>query len=436
MKSTLKSILEFHAQNPSEIVFIKDPNNIIAKEFLNDITLANHLDIILNNNSKVALSIDDIYLFCCTWIACQFLGKTTIMLPNNKSGTIIKLATHYDSLITDNDLDLSAKIINEYTLKDCETIFFTSGSTGEYKGYSKTIYNLEQESSAINSVIQSFSLKKINVLTTVSHQHLYGFSWAIVWPLLYQKIIHTERLFVPELIHKKLLQDNNILITTPVIISHLEGNITTPITNSLLISSASALSTDIAIKFQNSYNIPILEAYGSSETGVIAYRQQLIDRLWKPFDNVCITTESDQLVVRSLFFKQKKQLMSDIVALYNDKFELKGRVDKIVKIAGNRLSISQMQNILIDYDLIQDCVCIKRQSYREYIAAIICLNQAGQDLLQNFGKQNLIKQIKSYLLNYYSNVVIPKQWRFVTEIPTNSQGKRTLERLVELLDDN
>ncbi|XSZ47324.1 hypothetical protein ACP8HZ_00315 [Francisella noatunensis] len=72
------------------------------------------------------------------------------------------------------------------------------------------------------------------------------------------------------------------MITTPVIISHLEGNITTPITNSLLISSASALSTDIAIKFQNSYNIPILEAYGSSETGVIAYRQQLIDRLWKP----------------------------------------------------------------------------------------------------------------------------------------------------------
>ncbi|XSZ47325.1 hypothetical protein ACP8HZ_00320 [Francisella noatunensis] len=151
-------------------------------------TLANHLDIILNNNSKVALSIDDIYFFCCTWIACQFLGKTTIMLPNNKSGTIIKLATHYYSLITDNDLDLSANCHGmSIQLKDCETIFFTSGSTGEYKGYSKTIDNLEQESSAINSVIQSFSLKKINVLTTVSHQHLYGFSWTIVWPLLYQK---------------------------------------------------------------------------------------------------------------------------------------------------------------------------------------------------------------------------------------------------------
>ena len=437
MKSTLKSILEFYAQNPSKIVFIKDSNNIIAKEFLNDIkTLANHLDIILNNNSKVALSIDDIYLFCCTWVACQFLGKTIIMLPNNKSGTITKLAKHYDSLITDNDLDLSAKILNEYTLKDCETIFFTSGSTGEYKSYSKTIDNFEQESSAINRVIQSFNLKKIKVLTTVSHQHMYGFSWAIIWPLLHQKIIYTERLFVPELIHKKLLQDNNILVTTPVIISHLDGNISSPITNSLLISSASALSTDIAIKFQNSYNIPILEAYGSSETGVIAYRQQLIDILWKPFDNVCISSESDQLVVRSTFFKQEKQLMADIVALSNDKFELKGRIDKIVKIAGNRLSISQMQNILIEHDLIQNCACIKRQSYREYIAAIICLNQDGQDLLQKFGKQILIKQIKSYLLNYYSNVVIPKQWRFVTEIPTNSQGKRTLELLVELLDDN
>ncbi|GMN89229.1 AMP-binding protein [Francisella sciaenopsi] len=437
MKSTLKSILEFYAQNPSEIIFTKDSNNIIAKEFLNDIkTLANHLDITLSNNSKVALSINDIYLFCCTWIACQFLGKTTIILPNNKSGTITKLAKHYDSLITDNDLDLSAKIINEYTLKDCETIFFTSGSTGEYKSYSKTINNLEQESSAINSVIQSFNLKNINVLTTVSHQHMYGFSWAIIWPLLHQKIIYTERLFVPELIHKKLLQDNNILVTTPVIISHLDGSISSPITNSLLISSASALSTGIAIKFQNSYNIPILEAYGSSETGVIAYRQQLIDILWKPFDNVCISSESDQLVVRSPFFKQEKQLMADIVALSNDKFELKGRIDKIVKIAGNRLSISQMQNILIEHDLIQNCACIKRQSYREYIAAIICLNQDGQDLLQKFGKQNLIKQIKSYLLNYYSNVVIPKQWRFVTEIPTNSQGKRTLELLVELLDDN
>ncbi|API87442.1 AMP-binding protein [Francisella uliginis] len=436
MKESLKSALDFYAQNLSKTVFIKNSKSISAKEFLKNInSLANHFDTKLKSKNIIALCIDDIYLFCCSWIACQYLGKTTLMLPNNKSGTIANLAEQYDILVTEDDLKLSTETTKNYTIKGCETIFFTSGSTGNYKSCTKTINNIEEESYSINKAIENFKLKEANVYTTVSHQHLYGFSWALIWPLLYKKIIHTERLFIPEVIHKKLCQDNSILVTTPVIISHLEGNINKPITNSLIISAASELPTNVAIQFQNDYNIPILETYGSSETGVIAYRQPPSNSLWQAFNNVDISTDSNQLIVKSPFFNQEKLLMPDIVEMHNDKFKLKGRADKIVKIAGNRLSLSQMQNILLKHELIQDCACIKRQSYREYIAVLICLNQKGNDFLKEFNKQKLINKIKTYLLNYYPNTTIPKQWRFVAAIPTNSQGKRTQELLIEVLED-
>ncbi len=357
------------------------------------------------------------------------------MLPNNKHGTIINLSKHFDIFISEDDLELSTEATKNYTIKDCETIFFTSGSTGNYKRCTKTIHNIEEESYSINKVVENFKLGETNVYTTVSHQHLYGFSWALIWPLLYKKTIHTERLFIPELIHKKLCQDNCILVTTPVIISHLEGNTHKPITNSLIISAASKLPTNVAIQFQNNYSIPILETYGSSETGVIAYRQPPSNSLWQAFNSVDISTDSNQLIVKSPFFNQEKLLMPDIVEMHNDKFKLKGRVDKIVKIAGNRLSLSQMHNILLEHELIQDCASIKRQSYREYIAVLICLNQKGDDFLKEFNKQKLINKIKTYLLNYYPNTTIPKQWRFVATIPTNSQGKKAQELLIEVLEE-
>ncbi|ASG68889.1 aconitate hydratase [Francisella halioticida] len=428
----LKEVLSLFEQSPSRTVFIKNSSEISAKQFITDInSLANLWGNSLLNKQKIALAIDDVYFFCCAWIACNFLGKTTVMPPNNQQGTLNKLKTEYDIIIFDDDISFNTRSTKRFSIKNTDSIFFTSGSTREYKKYIKNTINLEKESFVLNKKINEFGLRKAQVYSTVSHQHLYGFSFFIIYPLLNKKIIHTTKLFIPENINRKLALDNVILITTPLIISHLRTRVDN-IKNSLLISAASELKRDNASEFNEHYNIPILEIYGSTETGVIAYRQQLINSNWNAFKGVDILIRDNLLIVKSPFFKDPEQAMQDVVEIHpNNSFTLKGRIDRTVKIAGKRVSLSHMEEILIENPLIRDAACIKRESYREYIAVLVCLSENRKSILSHIQKQELVSKFKNYLKKYFSIETIPKQWRFINNIPTNTQGKHSLSVILK-----
>ena len=117
MKKTLKETIDSYNQHPNKTVFVKDGKNISAEQFLNDINvLVNLWSDKLATFKKIALAIDDIYLFASAWVACQYINKTTIMLPNNKTGTQKKLSKHYDAIVYDHDIDFSAKSKNDFKI--------------------------------------------------------------------------------------------------------------------------------------------------------------------------------------------------------------------------------------------------------------------------------------------------------------------------------
>jgi acyl-coenzyme A synthetase/AMP-(fatty) acid ligase len=59
--------------------------------------------------------------------------------------------------------------------------FFTSGSTGAPKRVEKNLSRLERESAALDRI---WGNEAGHVVATVSHQHIYGLLYRIVWPLL------------------------------------------------------------------------------------------------------------------------------------------------------------------------------------------------------------------------------------------------------------
>lgn len=428
---------DFIKNNSNQTIFLDGEKNITAKEFLqNLISLTNLWKQQLVNKDRIALIVDDFYLFICAWFVCQILNKKVIILPNNQKGTLKILAEYYDTIIYDKDVVFSSDFeclefdINIH--KNSKTIFFTSGSSGTHKAYSKTLKDLEAESFAIKNCLNNFLSENTNIYATVSYQHLYGFSFYFIYAFLSGFIIQTQRLISPENVLNKLVKDNSLIITTPLMISHLDKKCQVG-ENTLVISSASSLSNDDALSFFNKYQKEVLEVYGSTETGVIAYRKQLTQPQWKCFSGVAISKDrNSQLIVKSDFCSQESQFMADRVDISSgNSFKLLGRIDRVIKLAGKRLSLSAMENTLKQHQWIQDSSCVLCKSYREYVGAMLVLSQEGRQELINLGRVLFTRKLREYLLDFYSLETLPKKWRIESEIPINTQGKKVLSEVLE-----
>lgn len=417
--------------NSHSISFIRKKKPISQSTFMAHIhSLKLQWQDSLRQYSRVALGCEDLYHFACAWIALMSLGKTVVMLPNQQQGTQQQFSAHYDILMDDNDIVLSSHhdIRRLEINPEAITVFFTSGSQGEPKAYPRRYAQLVAESEAIQDALGTRVNDHTTVYASVSHLHLYGFSFHFLWPLLQGMTIQTEKLLIVESIEETISNGNAAIVTTPVMIARLEQNDDYD-PSVLVISSASALAHDIAEQFYHRYGQSVFEVYGSTETGVIAHRQQLDNPLWQCFKSVSIAVnEQQQLLVHSDFCQP--QMMADQVKLINKGyFELLGRLDRTVKIAGKRLCLSGLEKYLAQHIWVKEAVCVVRQSYRDYIGAMIVLSDQGKSELQLQGKRLLCQQLNQYLLECYERVTLPKQWRIVDEMPTNAQGKKVLSEI-------
>ena len=86
------------------------------------------------------------------------------------------------ALITD---DMVVAAGNDASLnipgRDPLLVFFTSGSTDKPRPVEKSLSRLEVEAGALNEV---WGVQASHGVATVSHQHIYGLLFRIVWPLL------------------------------------------------------------------------------------------------------------------------------------------------------------------------------------------------------------------------------------------------------------
>ena len=73
---------------------------------------------------------------------------------------------------------------------------------------------------------------------------------------------------------------------------------------------------------------------------------------------------------------------------------------------------------------------------RQYLAAAIVFNEDGQKKFEGWKKFDINMYFHDFLLNYFENVVIPKKWRFLNELPMDLQGKKKKLEIQALLTKN
>ena len=306
-------------------------------------------------------------------------------------------------------------------------IFQTSGSTGEPKIVKKDYENLVAEA---QDMADFFNVSKdTTIVSTVSPEHMFGTTFNVMLPKVAGCKVEPERVFYPE-----DLKDYGkyIFVTTPSFLEKLaKYKFTFKYKPIMIITAGAHLSDDVFEYFEKM--CPVTDVYGSSETGVMAYRKSYKDLL-KPFDNVQFEQRNGDVVVKSEYFSEPEFVLGDDLEFYNDGFRVKGRKDRIVKIQEKRVSLDFIENNLKSNNLIEKAYCL---NIDDKLCATVVLNSEGRKFLKDKGKSELLKELKIFAkFNCFGEVIRCKRWRFLYDLPINNSGKVDGKRIREIFDTN
>lgn len=398
-----------------------------------------------SNSDEWIIHCEDYWYFLVTFVALLQCNKS-VSLTQNISESFLKEvkkdgvqfwtdqkvadSTYIPDLIEKSAVPEETEIrtIPEIDSSKTRIFLFTSGSTGKPKAVPQRMKEFEED----NAFIISKWGEEVNsrkLVTTVSQHHIYGFLFGISLPFTLGVPFRRNRIEFPEEF-EKLVDEKYIIIATPAFLKRtVEIEDKLNMKDVWIFTSGGAVSPELAVDTNRVFGFYPLEVYGSTETSGIAYRQQNKDKLvWTPFENAKVWKGDDGcLRIISPYIKDPEGFATaDLVEMLPDnKFLLKGRSDSIVKIEEKRISMTEIENRLLETGLIEDVkVVAMMNDVRQYLAAAIVLNEKGKEKFNGTEKFLINRYFHDFLLKYFENVVLPKKWRFLDKLPVDVQGKK------------
>lgn len=423
----------------------------------------------------------DSYLFSQLFFALIAANKRIVLPPNGQLLQVKQCMNDVDVFIgelenSDDTLTLNQTVnyfdltpcfhqselalTNKQSIKplefspQCPIVFYTSGSSGQAKAIEKSfeqlILEVEQlEKSFANKLDKKTSnTKQAIVMATVSHQHIYGLLFKLLWPIWSGRDLYLKAFAYPEhLAHQiqQYPQRSVCLISSPAYYHRLlADNVLVAVKAQLhcLFSSGGPLNSEAAITLNDELDVTPIEVFGSTETGGIAWRQRqsLKDDSWQVFSGISIqcNENTQQLAVLSPYVDKKNWYQTDdrIELIDKQTFKLLGRADRIVKIEEKRCSLDEIGLRLIEHHWVEQAyvIVVNSKVNRRCLAAVIELTLSGKAALQSQAKFSFDRQLKNHLKQYFEALVIPKKYRYLAKLPYNSQGKLNKKQVESLFD--
>ena len=323
---------------------------------------------------------------------------------------------------------------------DIALVVFTSGSTGTPLAIEKRFCQLDAELATWESMLGA-TLGDSIVTATVSHQHIYGLLFRVLWPLCAGRAFTDRaREYWEELFRDSRQHPGLTLITSPAHLDRMppeeqaqdEWRQLAACCRAVF-SSGSPLSAESAERAGRRLEKDIVEIFGSSETGGIAWRHQSEGPSWRCLPGVEVRAEQGLLQIRSPHLPSADWFGSaDCCELFDDNtFLLLGRSDNLVKLGGKRISLQAIENRLVEHPWVERCRVISLQQKKDRLAAIVCLSKEGNQALVDTDKTFVNEQLKRHLEGV-ERIALPRYWRYLSDLPRDSQGKVTRAGLEEL----
>ncbi|MBE0506869.1 MAG: acyl-CoA synthetase [Marinospirillum sp.] len=400
--------------------------------------------------TRWALCFEDSGLFLVALLALLHSRKTPVIPGHCLDGPLNEQQQHYDAVLTDLSLNLLSPTVRLLEVLESATpvellpispdatlTLFTSGSTGQPKKITKSLAAMDAEARWLVSL---FSRQAVfdQVQATVTHQHLYGLTFRLWLPL---------SLGIPFDTRMKTYQEElainvtpaTLLITSPAFIKRLDVDL--DICHCAgLVSAGGVLPWPDAQRVQQWTQCTVTEIYGSTETGVLAWRYRDTENpAWTPFIGVHFesgTEEQPGRVFSPLIEDSSGYPVNDQL-IFNDKgqFQICGRLDRTVKIEEKRISLDEVEQRLRALPQVADAaVVLLENPQRARLGAVIILSAEGLAQQATLTPGRFAAGLREMLHGWLEPVAIPKNWRFVNELPINSMGKMSQPLLKELFD--
>ncbi|MBP1627430.1 MAG: AMP-dependent synthetase and ligase, partial [Holophagaceae bacterium] len=274
------------------------------------------------------------------------------------------------------------------------------------------------------------------------HHHFYGLLFRILWPLGTGRPFATETCGDPDRYAAVLAGTSApILISSPAHLTRLPELVdldhfrTHP---AAIFSSGGPLRREDALRWRRWVPRGILEIYGSTESGGVAWRNPSLEAdsdPWTPFPDTQVSLEPDGAIhLRSPRLESGGMRMEDAAALRDDgRFQLLGRLDRVVKVEEKRVSLVELEAALEAHPAVDRAAVTLLEGHRRVLGAALVL-APGQEASGPEARLALSRLLRQHLGLRFDPAVLPRRWRFLAQLPFDDRGKLRTQDLAALFE--
>jgi acyl-coenzyme A synthetase/AMP-(fatty) acid ligase len=423
-----------HASPESPVAY-RNGQAITARQFLAD---ARSLAARLPAGDHVLNVCGDRYRFAVGFAACLITGNTSLLPPTH----VPEVIRHLTSFAPDatclhddeqSDIDLPrVRYPIQHALPDPDwhvpavaadrrvAYLFTSGSTGVPAPHPKTwgrlVANVRIEAERLGVDRDT----RVAIAATVPPQHMYGFESSVLLALQCGHAFCAERPFYPADIAGVLaaVPRRRVLVSTPV---HLRALIAAGVPQpeiDLVVCATAPLEPALAARVEDRLGAPLIEIYGSTETGQIASRRTTDNTEWQLWPDVSLVQRNGRTWAEGGHIEVPTALGDLIDILPTGRFVLRGRTEDLVNIAGKRSSMAYLNLQLLAIPGVIDAAYFfadqlagRTATGTERLGAVV--------VAPGLAAETIVRMLRERI----DPVFLPRPLLLVERIPRNSTGK-------------
>lgn len=401
--------------------------------------------------SRWGVYLDSPFTMVAALKALQSLECSAVLLPHAQRSYVDSVRARVDGLLTDatagveGAVQLPSGMVLAREGPELVTLdwnspigFLTSGSSGEPSCVYKEPSQLRREIAALEACFGAAIENGRVVHGTASHQHLYGFTFRIMWPYLTGRPFADTQIRIPSDVSAALRAHGRIvLVSSPSFLARARRLLDRDALSEarlIAFSSGGPLDSDTADWFNGIPGVALTEIYGSTETGALAHRVVSAGEpaSWRPLPGVRVTVVDGRVLAWARHFADDAPVhTADRAELAEEGgFRLLGRADQIVKVGDKRVSLTEIERLLDSLVEVDEARVL--QLADGSLGAVVALSHTGWDLVRINGKRHLTAAFRRHLARHLDRVTTPKRWRLVRAIARNTQGKVELAELKAL----
>ena len=432
--------------SPGAVVAYSGGKAITAQRFLADVAVVSSL---LPAGRHVLNACADRYRFTVGLAACIVCNKISLLPPTQVPEVIRYLQEFAPDAccLTDNDgcnvglpiVNFPANFAPQTAVWDvplingdqCVAYVFTSGSSGtpvpHVKTWSKLVACVRIEA----ALLGLDDGRHYSLVATVPAQHMFGFESSVLVALQSGQAFCAERPFYPADFVNVLaaVTRPRVLVSTPI---HLRALLAAAIDMpplDIVLCATAPLEPAIAMATEARFGAPLIEIYGSTETGQIASRRTTQSMEWRLWPGVQLV-QCDGLTYAQGGHVETPTPLGDLVEiLQSGRFLLQGRIEDLVNIAGKRSSLAYLNHQITALPGVVDGAFFLREGSPDCYT--IGSNRLGAVLVApGVTAETIMRGLRERL----DPIFLPRPLLFVDEIPRNSTGKLTKSALRSLTE--